>query len=77
MRAAAHLRRLSEQRDDNDGIGTVLIGVPLDDWVIASANTYTVTASCMFVMVDFQKDSDEMGYNRVDATTESMKVICL
>ena len=60
-----------------------LIGVGPDDEVIVPAYTYTATASvtqhvgCKVVMVDSQKDSVEMDYDRLaDAITEHTKVIC-
>ena len=60
-----------------------LIGVGPDDEVIVPAYTYTATASvtqhvgCRVVMVDSQKDSVEMDYDKLaDAITERTKVIC-
>ena len=60
-----------------------LIGVGPDDEVIVPAYTYTATASvtqhvgCKVVMVDSQKDSVEMDYDKLaDAITERTKVIC-
>ena len=60
-----------------------LIGVGPEDEVIVPAYTYTATASvtqhvgCKVVMVDSQKDSVEMDYDRLaDAITERTKVIC-
>lgn len=60
-----------------------LIGVGPDDEVIVPAYTYTATASvtqhvgCRVVMVDSQKDSLEMDYDKLaDAITERTKVIC-
>lgn len=60
-----------------------LIGVGPDDEVIVPAYTYTATASvtqhvgCKVVMVDSQKDSVEMDYDKLaDAITEHTKVIC-
>ena len=60
-----------------------LIGVGPEDEVIVPAYTYTATASvtqhvgCKVVMVDSQKDSVEMDYEKLaDAITEHTKVIC-
>ena len=60
-----------------------LIGVGPDDEVIVPAYTYTATASvtqhvgCKVVMVDSQKDSVEMDYDKLaEAITEKTKVIC-
>ena len=60
-----------------------LIGVGPDDEVIVPAYTYTATASvtrhvgCRLVMVDSQKDSVEMDYDKLaEAITEHTKVIC-
>jgi dTDP-4-amino-4,6-dideoxygalactose transaminase len=60
-----------------------LIGVGPEDEVIVPAYTYTATASvtqhvgCKVVMVDSQKDSVEMDYNKLaEAITEHTKVIC-
>lgn len=60
-----------------------LIGVGPDDEVIVPAYTYTATASvtqhvgCKVVMVDSQKDSVEMDYDKLaEAITEHTKVIC-
>ena len=60
-----------------------LIGVGPEDEVIVPAYTYTATASvtqhvgCKVVMVDSQKDSVEMDYDKLaDAITEKTKVIC-
>lgn len=60
-----------------------LIGVGPEDEVIVPAYTYTATASvvchlgCRLVMVDSQKDSVEMDYDKLaDAITERTKVIC-
>ena len=60
-----------------------LIGVGPEDEVIVPAYTYTATASvtqhvgCKAVMVDSQKDSIEMDYEKLaDAITEHTKVIC-
>ena len=60
-----------------------LIGVGPEDEVIVPAYTYTATASvtqhvgCKLVMVDSQKDSVEMDYEKLaDAITEHTKVIC-
>lgn len=60
-----------------------LIGVGSDDEVIVPAYTYTATASvtqhvgCKVVMVDSQKDSVEMDYDKLaEAITECTKVIC-
>ena len=59
------------------------IGVGPDDEVIVPAYTYTATASvtrhvgCKLVMVDSQKDSVEMDYDKLaEAITEHTKVIC-
>ena len=60
-----------------------LIGVGPEDEVIVPAYTYTATASvtqhvgCKVVMVDSQKDSVEMDYDKLAETvTEHTKVIC-
>ena len=60
-----------------------LIGVGPEDEVIVPAYTYTATASvtqhvgCKLVMVDSQKDSIEMDYDKLaEAITERTKVIC-
>ena len=60
-----------------------LIGVGQEDEVIVPAYTYTATASvtqhvgCKMVMVDSQKDSVEMDYDKLaEAITERTKVIC-
>ena len=60
-----------------------LIGVGPEDEVIVPAYTYTATASvtqhvgCKVVMVDSQKESVEMDYDKLaDAITERTKVIC-
>lgn len=60
-----------------------LIGVGPEDEVIVPAYTYTATASvtqhvgCKVVMVDSQKDTVEMDYDKLaDAITEHTKVIC-
>ena len=60
-----------------------LAGVGPDDEVIVPAYTYTATASvtrhvgCRLVLVDSQRDSVEMDYDRLaDAVTERTKVIC-
>lgn len=60
-----------------------LIGVGPEDEVIVPAYTYTATASvtqhvgCKLVMVDSQKDSVEMDYDKLaEAITEKTKVIC-
>lgn len=60
-----------------------LIGVGPEDEVIVPAYTYTATASvtqhvgCKVVMVDSQKDSVEMDYDKLaKAITEHTKVIC-
>lgn len=60
-----------------------LIGVGPEDEVIVPAYTYTATASvtqhvgCKVVMVDSQKDSLEMDYEKMaEAITEKTKVIC-
>ena len=60
-----------------------LIGVGPQDEVIVPAYTYTATASvtqhvgCKVVMVDSQKDSVEMDYDKLaEAVTEHTKVIC-
>ena len=60
-----------------------LIGVGTEDEVIVPAYTYTASASvtqhvgCKLVMVDSQKDSVEMDYDKMaDAITERTKVIC-
>jgi dTDP-4-amino-4,6-dideoxygalactose transaminase len=60
-----------------------LIGVGPEDEVIVPAYTYTATASvtqhvgCKVVMVDSQKDSVEMDYDKLaEAITEHTKVVC-
>ena len=60
-----------------------LIGVGPEDEVIVPTYTYTATASvtqhvgCKVVMVDSQKDSVEMDYDKLaEAITEHTKVIC-
>ena len=60
-----------------------LIGVGPEDEVIVPAYTYTATASvtqhvgCKVVMVDSQKDSVEMDYDKLaEAITERTKAIC-
>lgn len=60
-----------------------LIGVGPEDEVIVPAYTYTATASvtqhvgCKVVMVDSQKDSVEMDYDKLaEAITEHTRVIC-
>ena len=60
-----------------------LIGVGPEDEVIVPAYTYTASASvtqhvgCKLVLVDSQKDSLEMDYDKLaDAITEHTKVIC-
>ena len=60
-----------------------LLDIQPDDEVIVPAYTYTATASvtqhvgCKLVMVDSQKDSVEMDYEKLaDAITEKTKVIC-
>ena len=60
-----------------------LIGVGPEDEVIVPAYTYTATASvtqhvgCKVVMMDSQRDSVEMDYDRLaEAITERTKVIC-
>ena len=60
-----------------------LIGVGPEDEVIVPAYTYTATASvtqhvgCKVVMVDSQKDTVEMDYDKLaEAITEHTKVIC-
>ena len=60
-----------------------LIGVGPDDEVIVPAYTYTATASvtqhvgCKVVMIDSQKDSVEIDYDKLaEAITEHTKVIC-
>ena len=60
-----------------------LIGVGPEDEVIVPAYTYTASASvtqhvgCKLVMVDSQKDTVEMDYDKLaDAITEKTKVIC-
>ena len=60
-----------------------LIGVGTEDEVIVPAYTYTASASvtqhvgCKLVLVDSQKDSLEMDYDKLaDAITEHTKVIC-
>ena len=59
-----------------------LLGVGPDDEIIVPAYTYTATASvtqhlgCKLVMVDSQKNSVEMDYDKLaDAITEKTKVI--
>ena len=60
-----------------------LIGVGPEDEVIVPAYTYTASASvtqhvgCKLVLVDSQKDSVEMDYDKLaEAITEKTKVIC-
>lgn len=60
-----------------------LLDIQPDDEVIVPAYTYTATASvtqhvgCKLVLVDSQKDSVEMDYDKLaDAITEKTKVIC-
>ena len=60
-----------------------LLDIQPEDEVIVPAYTYTATASvtqhvgCKLVMVDSQKDSVEMDYDKLaDAITEKTKVIC-
>ncbi len=60
-----------------------LLDIQPDDEVIVPAYTYTATASvtqhvgCKLVMVDSQKDSVEMDYDKLAAAiTEKTKVIC-
>ena len=60
-----------------------LLDIQLEDEVIVPAYTYTATASvtqhvgCKLVMVDSQKDSVEMDYDKLaEAITERTKVIC-
>ena len=60
-----------------------LLDIQPEDEVIVPAYTYTATASvtqhigCRLVMVDSQKDSVEMDYDKLaDAITEKTKVIC-
>ena len=60
-----------------------LLDIQQDDEVIVPAYTYTATASvtqhvgCKLVLVDSQKDSVEMDYDKLaDAITEKTKVIC-
>ena len=60
-----------------------LLDIKPDDEVIVPAYTYTATASvtqhvgCKLVLVDSQKDSVEMDYDKLaDAITEKTKVIC-
>lgn len=60
-----------------------LLDIQQEDEVIVPAYTYTATASvtqhvgCKLVMVDSQKDSVEMDYDKLaDAITERTKVIC-
>ena len=60
-----------------------LLDIQPDDEVIVPAYTYTATASvtqhvgCKLVLVDSQKDSVEMDYDKLaDAITEHTKVIC-
>ena len=60
-----------------------LLDIQQDDEVIVPAYTYTATASvtqhvgCKLVMVDSQKDSVEMDYDKLaEAITERTKVIC-
>ena len=61
-----------------------LLDIQPEDEVIVPAYTYTATASvtqhvgCKLVMVDSQKDSVEMDYDKLaEAITEKTKVICL
>lgn len=61
-----------------------LLDIQPDDEVIVPAYTYTATASvtqhvgCRLVLLDSQKDSVEMDYDKLaDAITERTKVICL
>lgn len=60
-----------------------LLDIQPEDEVIVPAYTYTATASvtqhvgCKLVMVDSQKDSVEMDYDKLaEAITEKTKVIC-
>lgn len=60
-----------------------LLDIKPEDEVIVPAYTYTATASvtqhvgCKLVMVDSQKDSVEMDYDKLaEAITEKTKVIC-
>lgn len=60
-----------------------LLDIQPDDEVIVPAYTYTATASvtqhvgCKLVLVDSQKDSVEMDYDKLtEAITEKTKVIC-
>ena len=60
-----------------------LLDIQPEDEVIVPAYTYTATASvtqhvgCKLVLVDSQKDSVEMDYDKLaDAITERTKVIC-
>ena len=60
-----------------------LLDIQPDDEVIVPEYTYTATASvtqhvgCKLVLVDSQKDSVEMDYDKLaDAITEKTKVIC-
>ena len=60
-----------------------LLDIQPEDEVIVPAYTYTATASvtqhvgCKLVLVDSQKDSVEMDYDKLaDAITEKTKVIC-
>ena len=60
-----------------------LLDIQPDDEVIVPAYTYTATASvtqhvgCKLVLVDSQKDSVEMDYDKLaDAITEKTKVVC-
>ena len=60
-----------------------LLDIQSEDEVIVPAYTYTATASvtqhvgCKLVMVDSQKDSVEMDYDKLaEAITEKTKVIC-
>ena len=60
-----------------------LLDIQPDDEVIVPAYTYTATASvtqhvgCKLVLVDSQRDSVEMDYDKLaDAITEKTKVIC-
>ena len=59
-----------------------LLGISEDDEIIVPAYTYTATASVVchvgakLVMVDVQKDSLEMDYNKLaNAITEKTKVV--
>ena len=60
-----------------------LLDIQPEDEVIVPAYTYTATASvtqhvgCKLVMVDSQKDSVEMDYDKLaEVITERTKVIC-